>query len=315
MARPVFISLQPTYALLAASVLPATLAQYGRGLRTFAHWCLPAAGPNVVSLEFSSIAAVDAKFAAYVDFLFRLRLPLSRAHDAFYALLLFNPVLRGRLNTSAALVRRLSRVRRSVSPPPLTWHLTVLLASTMLTRGRPRLGVGLLLAFDCYLRINEWLSLRREDVLLPGPGRPQHALVVIRKAKTGNGQPQVVRINRPVVVQLLRLVLARTAAGERLFPFSAQWVRAAMADTSERLGLPRFRPHGLRHGGASQDYDDGMDIARIIVRGRWAVERSARRYIHAGVALLFDVHRFEKQAQLGVSLEPHLLRLFAGAAL
>jgi integrase len=173
----------------------------------------------------------------------------------------------------------------------------------------------LLLAFDCYLRVGEWLALRREDVLVPGPGGPAHALVVIRNAKTGNGQPQVVVINRPVVVLLLRLVLRRTRAGERLFPYVAPFVRHALGDSSVQLGLPRFRPHGLRHGGASQDFDDGVDMSRIIVRGRWAVERSARRYIHVGYALLFDVHRFRRQAQLGSALEQHLVQLFTGAPL
>jgi hypothetical protein len=49
------------------------------------------------------------------------------------------------------------------------------------------------------------------------------------------------------------------------------------------LLLKQSKPgHSLRHGGATHDYLKGMPFDDVMVRGRWAVTKSAVHYIQQG---------------------------------
>ena len=53
------------------------------------------------------------------------------------------------------------------------------------------------------------------------------------------------------------------------------------------LSLPtHYVHHSLRHGGATRDYLNGMPIADVMVRGRWAAHKSAVHYIQSGRQLM-----------------------------
>jgi len=61
-------------------------------------------------------------------------------------------------------------------------------------------------------------------------------------------------------------------------------VSALYRQATNLLRLPRVPVlHQLRHGGASYDYmEKNLSLAEIQVRGRWASERSTRRYQKSG---------------------------------
>ena len=50
-----------------------------------------------------------------------------------------------------------------------------------------------------------------------------------------------------------------------------------------------FVPHSIRHGAATRDHLRGVPLNDILLRGRWLSEKSARRYIQTGPALLVTV--------------------------
>lgn len=50
--------------------------------------------------------------------------------------------------------------------------------------------------------------------------------------------------------------------------------------------IDHYVHHSLRHGGATRDYLNGMPIADVMVRGRWAAHKSAVHYIQSGRQLM-----------------------------
>jgi hypothetical protein len=86
---------------------------------------------------------------------------------------------------------------------------------------------------------------------------------------------------------LLCLLLADTRRGRFVFPFSAQTLRSRFHQVCAELGLSeQYVPHSLRHGGATRLHLQGVSMEDILLRGRWASTKSARRYVQAGRAQL-----------------------------
>ena len=200
-----------------------------------------------------------------------------------------------------------------VSHPPLSWELTVLLSIQLLREGFPLIALGVLLAFDCLLRISELLRLAPEDVVFPGDcrlGVPiDRAMLRLKVTKTGKNQ--WVPISNPVVVRWLRAVLIRCQSTARLFPFSSSLFRRLFKATVAKLRLPTsIVPHSLRHGGATRLHLSGLPLEDILLRGRWAASKSARTYIQAGKALLLDLNVEGPVAQLASVLAGDLEHTF-----
>ena len=117
------------------------------------------------------------------------------------------------------------------------------------------------------------------------------------QAKTGPGQFCDVR--HPLCQELLVWWSKCHVAREFLFlsrgAFRKEFDAALVGiGIGARAG---FVPHSLRHGGATRDFLrlGNTSLEAIIVRGRWADIRSARRYLQKGPALLIAAaHRIPK---------------------
>lgn len=272
---------------------------------------------------FPSVGVLDASFAAFLEYAVSSRISLSAARTAFSALRTFNPVLDRSLPVSHDCVTRLERLRPSVSPPPLTWPLVVLYAWRLAPLDA-RLSVALLVAFDAYLRVSELLGLRVCDVVVPAPGVDRRPTLLLPRTKTGKGRLQAVVVNRPEVGRLLLQVRAAAVAAApaegggstaKLFPFGADVVRARMALVENEFRLAHFTPHSFRHGGATADLQAGVPLDQVVLRGRWASLKSARRYLQTALAHSLAVGVLEPQHAWGRAIAPllydYLARLHA----
>lgn len=189
------------------------------------------------------------------------------------------------------------RARRPSTPwPPISWNITVLIACTMSRLGHYRAGVAVLLAFHCYLRASEVVALRREDIALPGDLRlaavgAARDIGVLRLRHTKTGTEQSVTITDKTINTLLRTVYETTVPGQFIFPFSTQSLRTWFREACHQVGLDHcgFVLHSLRHGGATRDFVSGVSIEDILVRGRWQSNKTSRRYIQSGRALMMAV--------------------------
>jgi hypothetical protein len=84
---------------------------------------------------------------------------------------MYFPHLKNKLPIASLTLRGWSRLQPPVPYPPLTWKLTVAIACRIRTRVDPIMAIGILLAFDCYLRLGELLGLLKEDVAVPADVR------------------------------------------------------------------------------------------------------------------------------------------------
>jgi hypothetical protein len=107
----------------------------------------------------------------------------------------------------------------------------------------------------------------------------------LRRTKTGSHKGVEVRDGQ--VKALLLLLLKYSKPGQRLFPWHRsthlKWFHKCC--TSLQLSSD-YVHHSLRHGGATRDYLNGMPIADVMVRGRWAATKSAIHYIQQGRQLM-----------------------------
>ena len=281
--------------LLEQSVTRGTLRMYRAATIRFIEWAIDHNEDPMDEHE------LDSCLHEYIQWLYDEGRSKSLAKNAIAGLGLYLPRLRKFLPTSRLALRGWSNVEPVQSYPPLTWELTCLLAahSSEKSPDLARMGIGVVLAFDCLLRVSELVNLRREDIGFVGDERmgefeadakgqsnKTEAIVVIRHAKTGKNQ--WVELFDASLIKLLRGLVAVTKPGEFLFPYSASVFRRELKSSCAALGLsPLYVPHSLRHGGATRyRHHKGWSVESVAHRGRWVSCKSARIYIQSGVAML-----------------------------
>jgi integrase len=242
---------------------------------------------------------LDRRLATYVQFLYDDEEPFTYAACAVSAVAHWRPDVADRLPIARQCLRGWERVRARAglvrSHPPLTWEMTLLIACTLARSGHRAAGVATLLAFDCYLRVGELCRLRVCDMVMPDDARMGSSftgmIVTLPRAKTGLNQ--AVKVQRQAVAAVLcdymQFIYQTGCVDWRgcLFGLTGPRYRELLCAACTALGLPpRYTPHSLRHGGASHDYLLHGDVYRIMLHGRWASEKSVKRYIQTSAARL-----------------------------
>ena len=140
--------------------------------------------------------------------------------------------------------------------------------------------------------------------------------VRIRKAKTGRNQWVMIRDKQVASLVTKRVKAMRGRSGKtRIFPFSPEIFRKKFKGACAALGLSeKYVPHSLRHGGATHDFLAGKSVDYVVLRGRWAEIKSARRYIQQGRALLMAVKVPRRVAKLARKIAPQVERLMVCAS-
>lgn len=236
---------------------------------------------------------IDRMLVSFIEHQYRLDAGIALSQHAMSGLSFLDPHLRDRLVCSGATLAAYRQHRPVTSWMPLTIELVTVLSLSMSLLGRRAESVAILVAFDGYLRISEYLQLRRQDIALASDGRLGSAYtgMAIRLRHTKTGPDQWVTIESPTVIGIFTAYLdeRRFAPQERVFTFTAHALRSLLRSVSERLGLPhlsRLSPHSLRHGGATSAFLRGRDINYIQHRGRWQSTKSVWRYIQQGASML-----------------------------
>lgn len=249
--------------------------------------------------DFSTVQELDVLASAYISFLYRRNRQRSPAAgvNLRYGLQMLMPEIKpiGLPITDQAL-KGWARLRPGKSWPPIPLSAVQAVAAHLSELGELRAAVGILLAFECYLRPSELLALCPSDIMFPDDRRihvgrrldsPPEPIIRLQHTKTGRDQSVTVRDSE--IQRLLRVVVDETADGERLFPYKHATLRRLFQQGCAALHMEHngFVLHSLRHGGATLDYASGrLKLEDIMLRGRWEASKSARRYIQRGRALL-----------------------------
>ena len=289
-----FISLLPDLPpIYRGGLAPATYSAYRRAVDHFMRDC----NMTYKYLRRLTSNSIDRNFARWVErqFDWHGARSIQRCENAHNGLQLFLPKTKKRLGHGAVALRSWRRQKDTVSYPPIPRNIATLLAAHLARRGALDAALAVLLSFDCYLRINECLSLRRRDVRIPTDrriGEPyQHCALFLRKTKTGKNLS--VEIFDPAIARLLhRRLLSLPADDSRFFSFSEATFREThVKGTLEQLGLGHlhFVPHSFRHGGATHDFVSRRMSADYV--RQWRSQQSADRYMQqlAAVDLTLEV--------------------------
>ena len=183
---------------------------------------------------------------------------------------------------------------------------------SLVAHGHWTWGIGVLVAFDAYLREGELLRLTVADVVLPHCpriGKVFSGRCGLFLGFTKTGRDKFVEVVRPEVIFLLTQLVqvVRTTNSDPAAPlFSATpsaFLRAFKAE-ARALGFdPRTVVHSCRHGGATSDYLAGHSLEWIQHRGRWASLKSATHYIQMGRALLMSSTAHIPQSSLDLATQ------------
>jgi integrase len=294
--------------LLDATCAPSTLIKYKRAVGEFLVWA------DEYKITVTSVERMDDALTEYFHDLYETNDGAGKgvAAATLYGVQKFMPRIKGQLLTAEMALRGWNRKHPAVSYPPLTWELAVVIAVQLVRHGLLHHGIGVLLAFDCFLRIGELVGLRRSDVADDGDARmgSGHRRMMLRLRQTKTGVNQWVEVESTEVQWLVRQLVRSCATAEtKLFGFTAYHFRSRFKDICRELGLlSSYVPHSLRHGGATRWHLQGKSIEDILLRGRWASNKSARRYVQAGRAMLLTVQVPRSIAAVGGTLAANLLQ-------
>ena len=156
------------------------------------------------------------------------------------------------------------------------------------------LAAGIALGFHCFLRTGELFALHCSDVQVGEKG----GAVVLQHTK--KGMRDIVSINDPLVLTLVKMRLLHSCAGDWFCDMPAAKARSMFADFLEALELTHLglRWYSLRRGGATHHFCKFGQMESTLVRGRWESSRTARIYLTEGMAALQETALKDWQIQL-----------------
>lgn len=296
-------SSKPRRILIEAAYASSTLSRYNDAVQQFLSWC------SHQDQDPTSPEQFDDFLTDYFHYLFATGSGKQLAQNTLYGILMHLPHLKPHLHLASKSLVGWNKLQPAKSYPPLTWELACLIAFRLAVDGHVRHAVGVLLGFDCLLRIGEIVGLRVEDVADAKDSRVGADLpdMSLRLRVTKTGKEQSVVVDNPVVKELVRMLIASSSPDSFLFPFTASSFRNHFKAACADLGLSSaYVPHSLRHGGATRLHLLGRPIEDILLRGRWVSNKSARRYIQSGRAMLMATAVPRRVQDLALLVSKHL---------
>jgi integrase len=283
--------------LFEAGYKVATLLRYKGEVSSFVRWW---ERQDEYDLCSDTIDEFDVSISYYLSYLWKTGKGKSKAACLLAGIALYVPAARGKLPICTRLLRNWSKAEPSVPYPPLTREAAAAIAIRMAADGHPDFGVGVLVAFDCFLRISELVGLKVKDFADAHDSRTGSCDMVLRLGSTKTGPEQSTLVRDPQVQQLLRLHVCGRPSDGPIFGFSAASFRRVFKSTCETLALdPSFTPHSLRHGAATAAFMRGLSLETIMQLGRWRQSTSTAHYVQTGRALLLKMKVPRSVAELG----------------
>ena len=272
------------WSLLEMGYATRTRNDYLRAVDRFTRWCSDH-GARAATFD-----ELDDLLADYIQSTYINREGKGRQQCVctLSGIVLLMPRAEGKLLVSGRMLHSWRKAVPSVSYPPLTWDLTVLIAVQMIRAGHYRFAVATVLGFDCLLRINELLSLRARNFADAKDARlgSEYKLTSIEIERAKTGKEQSVDLRDDAVKSLVRALVRQTKPNELLFPGGDKKYRKLFHQCCAELGLSRsYVPHSLRHGGATRLVLLGWTIESIMARGRWVASTSCRKYLQSAKAV------------------------------
>lgn len=260
-----------------------------------------------------TIDQFDIMVLQYIHWCYEHGKPKWHAETAVHGIKHFMPQLKDCFHRSSQALTGWNKRTPSHSHPPISYEMTLVLAYQMCRSGYVEYGLGVLLSFDCLLRISELCNLQKKHVYdSKHSSSSEYKGMVIIIPHTKNGDNQHVRIHDQSIQELIRLCCRKKKRDDYVFSFTTSQYRRVFKRFINNLGLDkRYVPHSLRHGGATR-FHHVLDwsVETVLQRGRWQSINSARLYIQSGKAILLVDEIPESYIQLGQQISKDILLYF-----
>ena len=261
-------------------VKPITLSRYQAALRPFTEWAM-AESLDPISGEDWDDALLEYK-ALHPDTMTKAKFITLVAALEFYM-----PPVKGKLCWAHTMLSGWSRRTKTKHTVPLTRRPATLVAIHMASRGKPRLGLGLMLQVRTGLRPGELLNLLPQHLLFPedqGDWNQDTPLIIVLGAKGGTksqrAQVALVPPGETMLWELLRRCRDETPQGMFLFPYTLASYRLELKQIEANLGTGiGWSPHSPRAGFATDQKIAGVPFEQIREGGRWLSDSSLRIYL------------------------------------
>ena len=262
-----------------ARIRPKTLETYKKTLLVFTNWAVAeGASPQEPEdwddwlLEFKH-SHPDLKKSTFVVIM--------------TAIEFFLPHVKRHLHWSHAVAKGWTRRVAINHTVPLTMRPAKLIAIHMASRGKPRMGIGLLLQTATGMRPGELIQILPEHLLFPedqGPADADVPVVIALGVKFGTKvrRTQVALLHKQhkILWEALRACKRATPEGYFLFPFSLMTYRNEIKAVERLLNVSvGWTAHSPRAGYATDAGLAGMPFEEIREGGRWQSDSSLRTYL------------------------------------
>ena len=225
------------------------------------------------------------------------------AKHALLAVQIWIPDLKGSLKQPWNALRNWQNRMPKGHRTPMPYHVLLALVAAcfpMAAQSGPSdklrwIAFSMLLrvSFHGLLRPAEYFALRVSDVKV-SPFVDGQAVLVLRDTKTSltMGRLQHVVLEDPATIAYLRWFLAGSPPDRVLWPFSASLARRSLSTLLIKLQLAgaRLTLGSLRAGGATHLYSSGMEVSRLMFKGRWKAIGTLHCYIQEATCALVSLN-------------------------
>jgi len=268
---------------------PSTIKKYNFALNLFFSWL-----PGSSHCDLKTLIDLDEAIVAYVNVCWEEGEQIDDAANVLSGLSHYILPIRGHLHGSWKMISRWRQRELPAQAPPMGPAVLTLMIGTALECNCLPLAAGIALGFHCFLRTGELFALHCSDVQVGEKG----GAVVLQHTK--KGMRDIVSINDPLVLTLVKMRLLHSCAGDWFCDMPAAKARVMFADFIKALELTHLglRWYSLRRGGATHHFCKFGQMESTLVRGRWESSRTARIYLTEGMAALQETALKDWQIQL-----------------
>ena len=255
-----------------------TLKRYNQATQWFLQWLTLVGIPVAGTYEL-----LDQQLGEYLEFLWETDQRYNLAGDTLSGVSHHTNAKR-KLPFAWRLLSAWKRHEVPVRAPPMSRLMAQAIAAAALQDQQPWFGLSILIGFHAFLRTTELLSLTAGQILCG----QTHTEVVIDLGYTKSGKRrgtrELVVLDDPVTVALVKLALVNCEPGTLLIRSTAASWRSNFEKYVGIAGLQGFglKPYSLRRGGATAFFVHTGSIALALERGRWGQSSTARVYLTEG---------------------------------
>ena len=251
-----------------------TLKRYEAAATRFLSWL------DRSSLQPKSADDIDEVASLFIEHLWDEGDPKGYAGDLICSLQHEMPMLKGRLRGAWRLLKTWDEHELPSRAPPLLVDMVLAMAGAAMLRKDHEAAVGYMVAFQTLLRTGELLGLKVADIVFADDLQSAVLNLGLTKGGARRGVEESVILDDPRIVLFLAAVVAGKDGATLLLPRSSYHFRRNFAADVKRVGLSlEYRPYSFRRGGATHLYRTSNNIGACTVRGRWASQTTARKYI------------------------------------